>query len=318
MRQPRSTVGAVLVVLMAFLLVSTLTAGCRRSGSGDEADLVGSIRSGGLERTYVLHVPPGYVEGADNSLVLAFHGHGGQGENQERLSGMEAVSDANGFLLAYPDGVDRGWNDGRGINEGIEDVGFARDLVGKLSAEYGVDPKRVYATGISNGGFMSFRLACDAPDVFAAVAPVAALMSVPLVESNRSTTPVSVLLVNGTEDPLVPWEGGQIGGGMLGSRGEAISTQASIDYWVGLDGCATTPQVARLPDSDPADGTTVTQYVYPGGRDSTEVVLCEVTGGGHTWPGGYQYMRERIIGRTSRDLEASEYIWEFFRAHPRL
>ncbi|MBU1671663.1 MAG: prolyl oligopeptidase family serine peptidase [Actinobacteria bacterium] len=316
MRQLRSTVGAVLVFLLAFLLVSTLTAGCRRSGSGDEADLVDSIRSGGRERTYVLHVPPGYDEGAGNSLVLAFHGHGGQGENQERLSGMEAVSDANGFLIAYPDGIDRGWNDGRGINEGIDDVGFARDLVEKLSAEYGVDPKRVYATGISNGGFMSFRLACDAPDVFAAVAPVAALMSVPLVESNRSTTPVSLLLMNGTGDPLVPWEGGQIGGA-LGDRGEGISTQASIEYWVALDGCATTPQAARLPDMDPGDGTTVTQYVYPGGRDSTEVVLCEVTGGGHTWPGGYQYMRESIIGRTSRDLEASEYIWEFFRDHPR-
>jgi polyhydroxybutyrate depolymerase len=316
MRKMMPTAVHMITVMLALAVVLPGLGGCRERGSPERADVVGSIESGGRARSYLVHVPASYDGRTPYPLVLGFHGHGGQGENQERLSGMEAVSDLNGFILAYPDGIDRGWNDGRGINEGIDDVGFVRDLVKKLSSEYNVDPKRVYATGISNGGFMSFRLACDAPDVFAAVAPVAALMSVPLVQENRSTTPVSVLLVNGTEDPLVPWDGGEIGG-VLGDRGEGISTQASIDYWVALDGCSTTPRVTGLPDLDPGDGTTVTQVAYPGGRDATEVVLCTVTGGGHTWPGGYQYMRERIIGRTSRDLEASQYIWEFFRDHPR-
>ncbi len=243
----------VVAALLAVAVVSCGSGGCRdRTGGsrGTGADTVGSIESGGRARSYLVHVPASYDGRTPYPLVLGFHGHGGQGKNQERLSGMEAVSDLDGFILAYPDGIDRGWNDGRGINEGIDDVGFARDLVKKLSSKYVIDPKRVYATGISNGGFMSFRLACDAPDVFAAVAPVAALMSVPLVQENRSTTPVSVLLVNGTGDPLVPWDGGEIGG-VLGNRGEGISTRASIDYWVALDGCSTTPRVRRRDHGHP-------------------------------------------------------------------
>jgi polyhydroxybutyrate depolymerase len=229
---------------------------------------------------------------------------------------MDAVADREGFIIAYPDGIDRGWNDGRGINEGIDDVEFTRDMVREIDSEYVVNPKMIYATGISNGGFMSFRLACDAPDLVAGIAPVAALMSVPLEHSNTSTTPVSILLINGTEDPLVPWEGGEIGG-RLGGRGEAISTQATIDYWVAFDGCRTTPDVTPLPDPDPGDGTTATQSSYPDGRDRTEVTLCAVNGGGHTWPGGPQYLSKMIIGLVSRDFDASVYIWDFFKHHPK-
>lgn len=299
--------------------VAALPCGCRRSiGTSEtsEENASYSLESGGMRRTYLLHVPPSYDGSKPYPLVIGFRGHGGQGANQKKMSGMDAVADRDGFLVAYPDGLDRGWNDGRGINEGIDDVGFTRDMVSEIKSEYRINPEMIYATGISNGGFMSFRLACEAPDLVAGIAPVAALMSVPLEESNTSTTPVSVLLVNGTDDPLVPWKGGEIGG-RLGERGEGLSTQATIDYWVALDGCSTTPVVTKLPDSDPGDWTTATQSSYTGGREGTEVTLCAVNGGGHTWPGGQQYLSRRIIGLVSRDFNASEYIWEFFQEHPK-
>lgn len=233
-----------------------------------------------------------------------------------RLTGMDAVADSGGFLVVYPDGIDRGWNDGRGINEGIDDVGFTREMVSKLETQYKIDGKRVFATGISNGGFMCFRLACDAPDLVAAVAPVAAAMSDALAKNNRSTAPVSVLVINGTADPFVPWNGGVIGS-TAGGRGIALSAQATIGYWVALDGCPATPVVSGLPDTDPADGTRVTQSSYGGGRGGTGVVLLAVDGGGHAWPGGRQYLPVRVIGRTSRDVTASQYIWEFFKGHPK-
>ncbi len=304
------------VTCLAVALAAPLN-GCGQRREADTGTVQErSVRSGGRTRTYLVHVPESYDGSRPYPLVVGFHGHGGQGANQRKMSGMDAVADREGFIVAYPDGVDRGWNDGRGINEGVDDVSFTRDLVSEIESEYRIDPKMIYATGISNGGFMSFRLACDAPDLVAGIAPVAALMSVPLEQSNTSTVPVSVLLINGTDDPLVPWDGGEIGG-RLGGRGEAISTGATIDYWVALDGCSTTPAVTELPDGDPGDGTTVTQSSYTGGLEGTAVTLCAVNGGGHTWPGGPQYLPKRIIGLVSRDFVASEYIWEFFKNHPR-
>jgi polyhydroxybutyrate depolymerase len=127
--------------------------------------------------------------------------------------------------------------------------------------------------------------------------------------------PVSVLIVNGTDDPLVPWEGGDIHLGRT-KLGEVLSVADTVKFWVGKDQCASSPVITQLRDKDPADGTKVRKESYGGCQDGAEVVLYAIEGGGHTWPGGPQYLPESIIGRTSREFDASEVIWQFFKEHP--
>jgi len=277
-----------------------------------------SIASGGLERIYLVHVPSSYRKGTPTPLVIAFHGGGGDGEGMERLTHINDVSDSAGFIAVYPDGIERNWNDGRPeINPGVDDVGFVRDLLKQLESDYSIDAKRVYATGISNGGFMSYRLALDLDGTFAAVAPVGALMTEQLYGKPPPASPVSVLVVMGKDDPFVPWSGGDVTAG-LRKRGTVVSTEATVEYWLKADGCAATAAISELPDSDPSDGTRARVELYGGGREGTAVELIAVEGGGHTWPGGLQYLGERTIGKTSRDFDASEVIWDFFKQHPQV
>ena len=162
---------------------------------------------------------------------------------------------------------------------------------------------------------MSYRLALDLDGTFAAIAPVGALMTEQLYAKPPPASPVSVLLIEGTDDPFVPWAGGDISAGRQ-KRGTVVSTDATIDYWAKAGGCGPPPAVTDLPDTEPDDGTRVREELYSGGREGTEVELLAVEGGGHTWPGGLQYLRERTIGKTCRDIDASRVIWDFFKQHP--
>jgi polyhydroxybutyrate depolymerase len=225
---------------------------------------------------------------------------------------LSDIADEKGFIVVYPDGLNSSWNDGRPeVNPGVDDVGFISALVDELEDEYDIDNARVYSTGISNGGMFSFRLACELADKITAVAPVAALMGEEISRTCALEHPVPVMLVMGTADPLVPWEGGKIEAGRL-DRGRVLSAADSVSFWVDADGCSQTPAIDYLPDKDPNDGTRIGRETYSGGRNGTEVVLLVVEGGGHTWPGGVQYGREQVIGLTSRDIDAGETMWEFF------
>ena len=278
---------------------------------GQAQDIIGSMQYAGVGRTYLLHLPPAY-NGVDAlPLLFAFHGGGGEGEGMARVTHLNDIADERDFIVVYPDGINNNWNDGRPeVNPGVDDVGFISALIEELKREYSIDAERVYSTGISNGGMFSFRLACELSDKIAAVAPVAALMGEDLSRTCSPPRPVPVMLIMGTEDPLVPWEGGEIGGDRL-ERGRAISAPATVSFWVEVDGCTESPVVEYLADTDPGDRTRVRQETYSGGRDGTEVIMLAVEGGGHTWPGGEQYMRERVIGVTSYDIDAGEVIWDF-------
>jgi polyhydroxybutyrate depolymerase len=275
----------------------------------------------GRTRTYRLYVPARRHGPAP--LVLVLHGGGGSGANMEELTleQFNRLADRNGFIVAYPDGVGRGWNDGRSdlkaeaVKEGVDDVGFLRVLVEKLGRAYDVDRQRVFATGLSNGGLMSYRLACDAADLFAAVAPVAANMSVELAPKCRPASPVSVLIIDGKDDPIMPWAGGEIKV-LWTRRGAVLPAQASFERWVELDGCAK-PTIDAPVDRIADDGTSLVRHAARHCRGTTEVLLYEVDGGGHTWPSGEPYLGERIVGKVSRELNASEEIWNFFARHPR-
>jgi polyhydroxybutyrate depolymerase len=229
------------------------------------------------------------------------------------------MADRDGALVVYPDGVGRNWNDGRSgvrskaMEENVDDVGFFRALVRELSARYRVDAKRVYSTGISNGGFMSFRLACEAADVFAAIAPAASNLSDDIGPRCKPSRPVSVAIVNGTDDPIVPWAGGQVGPPGI-KRGMAWSTEKTYEKWAALDECRESSD-DQVIDKVEDDGTSVVLHVRSQCKAGSEVRLYEVRGGGHTWPGGAKYLTEGLVGKTSRELDGAQEVWEFLSAH---
>lgn len=314
----KCTIPGLALILPVVLVV--LLAGCDAPETVSDArggDRLGSIESGGVERTYRTHLPKSYDGEKPVPLLLAFHGGGGDGAGMERLTHLSEIADEHGFMVVYPDGVERNWNDGRPeINPGVDDVGFVTDLLAELGARYNVDDGRVYSTGISNGGFFSFRLAFDMPDKIAAIAPVAALMTEDLYSRGAPPETMPVVLIEGTDDPLVPWDGGGVGFGRR-TRGSVLSAADTVSFWVEHDGCSQGPTATRLPDAEPADGTLVAREEYSGGREGSGVTLFRVEGGGHTWPGGLQYLRERAIGRTSRDFDAGEAVWEFCSRYTR-
>lgn len=312
--------GRRLRLLGALVLAAAATAAPAAPAAGSR---IGTLVVGGYERTYRVHTPP--VAGRPLPVVLVLHGGGGTGAGMERLTRGEfnRLADRWGFVVLYPDGLDRHWNDGRGVatyrahRENVDDVAFLMALVDDVGRHVPIDRTRVYATGISNGGLMSFRLAIAAADRVAAIAPVAISMSEPLARTGGPPRPTSMLLVSGTEDPLVPWEGGEIG--LPGRRGvgRVVSVAETMRLWAARSGCPAAPVVTYEPDRDPADGTRVRRERYAPCRDGTEVVLYAVEGGGHTWPGGRPYLPERLVGRTSRDLDASALIWSFFSRQAR-
>ncbi len=283
-------------------------------------DIHGSLLSGGVTRTYLLHVPPRYEADAGWPLVLALHGGGTQGRSMPGLTGLSRLADRHGFLVIYPDGRGRSWNDGREDPDvpaermKVDDVGFLTGLVDEVSRRYRVDPARVYATGISNGGFMAQRLGCEASTRVAAIAPVVATIGVELAGRCRPTRPVSVLMVNGTDDPLVPFLGGPVRVFGRVRSGRVASVGETVALWARHNRCAAAPVITREPDRDPFDGVTVRREALTGCRGGSEVILYVMEGGGHVWPGGPQYLPSRVIGRASRDID-SEVIWEFFSRH---
>lgn len=283
----------------------------------------GSIHHGGIERTYRIHLPSSAGKAGPMPLVLALHGGGGTGLNMEQLTlgGLNRLSETLGFAVVYPDGVDRHWNDGRGVQdyrahrENVDDVGFISALIEHLAQTQGINRSRVYAAGISNGGLLSMRLAHELSHGIAAIAPVAISMTDKIAAMRAPARPISVVLVPGTHDTLVPWDGGNLG--FPGGRavGRVLSVPDTVRYWVTHNRCAPSPAITWEPDRDPNDGTRVRREAYGGCSEGTEVILYAVEGGGHTWPGGLQYLPERVIGRTSRDIYANEVIWDFFRKH---
>lgn len=310
--------------LMVAIIVVVSISACaqQRSRRTQSADTVGTLTRDGLERTYLLHVPATYEEGEPTPLVIALHGGGGTSGNMANFTNFNSLSDREGFIVVYPQGIEGHWNDGRKIEayrahrENVDDVGFISTLIDHLREEFTVDETRVYATGISNGAMMSHRLACELSDKIAAIAMVAGAIPEDFAPYCSPSHAVSVLVMDGTQDRLIPWEGGVVAGGAR-DLGSTLSVADTVAYWVEHNGCRASPVVTWLPDTAPDDGTRVREEAYNGGREGTEVILYAVEGGGHTWPGGIQYEAEAVIGRVCRDIDGSEVIWQFFKAHQR-
>ena len=279
----------------------------------------------GIARTYHIYLPPDFSQYEPAPLVFALHGGGGTGRrlNQSITQGtLTAAAAKRGIVLVFPEGINRQWQDGRTgmlkANKSHDDVGFVSRIIDYMVHNYGIDPRRVYATGISNGGFMSVRLALDLSEKIAAIAPVTAQMSI-AHDGRTPKMPISIMIVNGTDDPLVPYEGGHVRLFKFGrSRGEILSTADTIAYFRRHNDCGQTPEKRKLPDSDPQDKTRVVIETYAPGRQQTEVILVKVIGGGHTWPGGRQYLPPWLVGAVCRDINASDMILDFFLRHSRM
>lgn len=315
-RQRRVTPGALLGLrfsgglLAALLLLAPAAAGAQeRAPRGDWDDAIDHQER---FRTYHVHVPPGYDPARPAPLVLAFHGRGGSGKGLARLSRFNRLADAGGFIVVYPDGVGGSWNDGRSLSPAtqmqVDDVGFVRSLLAELQGRLNVDPDGIYAAGISNGAVFAQRLAGALDGAVRAVAAVAGLLSSQVPLPARLVRPVSFLLIHGTADPVVPWAGGEVLGG---SR--ALSAPETAARWAALNGCPPTAERQDEPDRDPTDGTRVRRERWGPCRGGSEVVLYAIEGGGHTWPGGPPLAP--AFGRTSRDLDGSRTIMEFFERH---
>jgi polyhydroxybutyrate depolymerase len=275
-------------------------------------DYQGSIMAG-TRREYVVHIPRSYDGTKAVPLVLVFHGYAMDPKTIADASGFNVVSDSDGFVVVYPTGILTYWHFNLEQGElNIDDVGFVSSLIDKLLKELNINAKMVYATGLSAGAGMSHSLACQLSDKIAAVALVAAPFSKEMEDHYKPLRPVPVMIIHGTDDPVCNFAGGQIG--LQGATGITVPVRELVNYWIGYDGCSPTPKITELPDAE--DGTKVQIEEYTSGPDNPEVIFYMVKNGGHTWPGGKQYMPTEWVGNTSQTFDASQVIWQFFYEHP--
>ncbi|MEM9056706.1 MAG: PHB depolymerase family esterase [Pseudomonadota bacterium] len=252
-------------------------------------------------------------------LVIVFHGGQGDGAKIARQTGLHDLAAREGFAVAFPDSIDY-WQDGRATTgTGEWDVRFVRALITTLAERDNVDPKRVYATGASNGGMFTLRLACEANDVIAAFAPVIASFPEPYADRCEPGRAVPVLMVNGTADRLIQWRGGSIfKGARRGAGGEVIPVPDTAAFWQQNNGCDAVAKTEPLPDIDPDDGTRVTRLRYAGCAAGSEFELVRIDGGGHAWPSRTRTAppaARRLVGNVSADYDASSEVWAFFQRH---
>jgi len=306
MREPRC-----FIVMMLSCLVAGTTA-WPAAGAG-LATTVSTTLSNGEVRESLLYIPEGASATAEAPLpvVLGFHGGGGSPASFRALTGLDATADANGFAVLYADAGDGLWGDWRDVTgDPADDLEYVALTLETLGAEHRIDLDRVYATGLSNGGAFSLVLASELRTRIAAVAPVAHNMTQAFAGNASPGGGVDVLQIIGTADPITPFEGGPITAPGGGAAGESLGSDATIAFWKNVIGAGEATETL-LPNSA-VDGTFAGREVYEPGPDGTELERIIVYGGGHTWPGGLQYLPEPIIGATSRDFHANDAIWNFF------
>jgi polyhydroxybutyrate depolymerase len=278
-----------------------------------------TITVDGLERHYRLFIPS-KAEGP-MPVVLALHGGRGNPAQMERYTRFDELAEKEGFAVAYPEAIDGNWNDGRGVQalraqrENIDDIKFVRALLDDVAKQCKIDRSRIFASGISNGAFMSHRLAAEASDLVAAVAPVVGGMAPAIFEKFDPEFPVSILVIQGDSDPLVPIAGGGVAANLGPARGTLVPTADMLAKYVKRNGNQGKP-VITTQDNDPNDGTTVEIHKYPFAPDGTKTELHLIKGGGHAWPGRPAYLSERTIGKASQEFSATDVIWHFFKACP--
>lgn len=310
-----------ILFLVPLLIVLGATNARPLASSFAPGDYPVSLQHGGRERSAIVHVPRRASERPDLPVVVNFHGGGGHGANQQEYSLLDALAESENFVTVYPNGTGRlsgrllTWNAGTccaySVINKIDDVGFVRALIEKIAEKFPVDRRRIYATGMSNGGMMAHRLAAEASDIVAAVAPVAGGMVLPTIKSARA---VPVLQIHSVDDPRALYSGG-LGPPFPLTKNQVFhpNIDKMIKHWAKHNGCAAEPMAADWRVDRTPRGHSATQYVFPDCRDGAAVVLWKLTGAGHVWPGGKQKVLERILGPSTAIIDANREMWEFFK-----
>ncbi len=261
-----------------------------------------TITHNGIQRGYILYIPANYTGSTSVPLVLNYHGFTSNGNQQMWYGDFRSIADTAGFIIAHPEGTllagDTHWNVG-GWTTGstADDVGFTAALIDSLSAIYNINQNKVYSTGMSNGGFMSFLLACELSDRITAIASVSGSMTPETYTACNPQHPMPILQIHGAIDATVPYNG----------AAWTWSIDNTMQYWVSHNNCSTSPTTIALANTSTNDGSTVEHIIYNGGDNGATAEHMLVTGGAHTWPG-------TIFGGsgTNYDINASLEIWKFF------
>ena len=314
------------VLLIVLVLIGCMVGGViferyKRSESVVSGNVSFTLQVRGLERRYLAHAPMGYDGARPVPLVIMLHGAGGTGRGAMEETGWAEKADEEGFITAFPDAVPpdptkpaqfltnpQVWNDGSGRGHAgrrdLDDVGFIDRLIDDLCGRFRIDARRIFVTGFSNGASMTFRVGAELSHRVAAIAPVSGHFWLNTTELSR---PVPLIFISGTEDPLNPLEGGEVSLPWGGTE-EKPPIRESILKWVKLLDCPPEPNTLY-------DKNGVKAISYGPGKKGSEVVFYTVEGAGHTWPGGKGLLPERIVGKATDKIKATDVIWEFFKSH---
>lgn len=304
-------------LLAAALCSATILSGLPGVTAADR-NVKGVLTVSGINRSYEIHVPATYTGNDPVPLLIVLHGSSASGAVMRIYSRFNDCADRNNFIAVYPNSLGPYWNDGRvdmnsvSFKANIDDVRFISGLIDHIVSLYRVDACRVYITGFSNGGMMALRLGIAIPEKLTAVSSVSGLLPKHL-SYLRPVRPLPVMIIQGTEDPIVPSGGGKLDG----KHGEILSAVDTAAYWSARNNCSAPVAVQVLPDTDPDDGTLVFRVTYSCEKSGSEVVLLTIQGGGHSWPGTKVPFPMKKWGKTCMDINATDVIWDFFSRHRR-
>ncbi len=272
------------------------------------------------ERSFEIYIPKDYSDNFNYPLVFILHGGGGTAKGLIRTtnSRFNQLADQHRFIAVYPNGVEKSWNDGARDTVGvarklnINDVGFFEKMIEILETEHSIDTKNIFVCGISNGGFMTQRLAFELSEKIKGIGVVAANLSKVLEKQTYPKNPVSVLFINGTDDPIVPYNGGQVSV-FRKKRGEIFSVVETINIWKRINACTKEMDQYFYPDTNTNDNCTAIKSVWKN-IENTKLKVAAITikNGGHTWPGTKRNLPKWLVGNTNMDINGCDEIWNFF------
>lgn len=290
-------------VMSLRLIVLTLVLFLSAREVFSQTTINGSFLYGGVNRTYRLYIPPAYDPLVPAPLLFNLHGYGSNNTEQELYADFRPIADTAGFIIALPNGTfdltnRRFWNTFN--TSTVDDVGFLSVLIDTIGNQYNIDAGRIYSTGMSNGGFMSYDLACFLNHRIAAVASVTGSMIWPRLSTCNASHPTPVMQIHGTVDLTVPYNGNSL----------FAHVDTVVNFWVRYNNCLLQPAIVLVPDINTSDNCTAVQYIYSGGAAGVSVEFFKVIGGGHSWPGA-----PVNLNITNMDFSACVEIWRFFRQY---
>jgi polyhydroxybutyrate depolymerase len=268
-----------------------------------QTSLFATIESDGLIRDYKIYIPAIYDGSTPVPLVFNFHGYGSNFIEQEQYGDFRAIADTANFILIHPNGTPdnfgtNSWN--TFDNSTTNDLGFVSNLIDTLLLNYNIDTTAIYSTGMSNGGFMSYELACQLSHRIAAVASVTGSITNTHIATCNAQHPMPVMQIHGTNDGTVPYIGNVI----------FQPIENVVNYWIQFNNCDTNAVFNAITDIVTTDNCTAEHYVYPNGDNGVEVEFYKIINGGHSWPGA-----PVNLNTTNMDFQANQEIWRFFRKY---